>query len=151
MPDSPQERHERELRTESIGHYLHAHAKPNGNWKDFIRSNLFAALLIWILGQSVVAVGTFVAFSTKVTSLTEWKAQNELWKSSVESSLKDINKAGTDFARHRTEEQQHDLDKLDIRVDKLETATAHLDVMEDENRRITTDVEELKRRAPPKQ
>lgn len=131
-----------DLRQVPVEDYLRAHAVPNGHGvKGFIKSPLFAGLTIFILTQAVLVGGVFVTIYWKVNTFTEWKGE-------VNRDLETFKNQGSPALRKDMESNiknhAEKLGALDARVKAVEEDTKHLDVMEAEFRRITTDVEKLK-------
>ena len=136
MSVPPQEQDEI-ARNLSIERYLRAHSGPNGGWRGFFKSNLFAALVIWLITQ----VGFLVAMYWRVSGLIEWKG-------GVDKTLEEFRTQGSPALRKEVEfharENATNFGALDARVSKVERDTEHFDVMEAENRRITEALEKLK-------
>lgn len=128
---------ENDLSKVRISEYLDAHAKKGYSWHDFVRSNLFAALVIWFLGQSVLVGGLFVTLVQRTSRLNEWKG-------GIDAIVKRMDEQGTNSARYQLQEIEKDLTDLKSRIKRTEEDTGHLDVLESEHRRLTKDVEELK-------
>jgi hypothetical protein len=127
---------EEHLRNVPISKYIEAHAGGNG-WKTFFRSNLFTALVIFILTQSIIVGGSFVAIYYRVSSIIEWKGQ-------ISATVARMDEGGTHASHSQILQAEKDLGALDARVKTIEADTKHLDVLEAEHRRLTTDVESLK-------
>jgi hypothetical protein len=131
-PDSDQ------IRNIALEDYIKAQSKPNGHaWKGFLKSNLFTAALIWILTQTVIAIGTFIAITYKVDSLREWKGN-------IDATLKRMDEQGTIKSHYAVEQDGKDIARLDGRLGKVEEDTTRFRVLEAEHRRLTADVEKLK-------
>lgn len=72
-----------QLRHATIGEYLKAHSHPNGDsnergWHGFIKSNLFVALLIFLLGQAVILGSSYFLNYVRTSKLWEWKVSTDL-------------------------------------------------------------------------
>ncbi len=126
------------IRTVSVQEYVQAQSKPNGNgWRGFFKSNLFTALILFLLSQSVVVTGLAISYYFKTSQLAEWKGQTE-------SLIKRMDDAGTNHERYRGETTTAAISELKVRADKLEETTRHVEVLESEHRRLTKDVEDLR-------
>lgn len=131
----------KETKSDVIAHttveeYLRSHAKPNGGLKSFFHSNLFVALLLWILSQGVIFGGFIISFYMKSTQLTEWKG-------SVDATVKRMDDYGTNFGKFEDKTQDAALAAMEPRLKKVEEDTRHTEVIESEHRRLTKDVESL--------
>lgn len=127
-----------QLRQVSVQEYIAAHSRPGNGPKGFFHSNLFAALLVWILSQAVIIGGAVMSFWIRTALLMEWKG-------SVDATLKRMDEQGTVRGKSDEAEEQRDISRLETRVDKLEDVTKHVEVIESEHRRLTQDVEEIRR------
>lgn len=116
--------------------YLEAHTKPNGGWRSFLHSNLFTALVIWMLSQAVLVGGVIVTIYLKMSSLTEWKG-------GVNTTLKRMDDQGTAHSHWTDEQQGQELVKLRTEMDKVKDDSAQFKVIQSEHRRLTRDVEKL--------
>lgn len=130
------------LRKVSLEEYLRLQARPNGNGvKGFIKSPLFAALVIFILTQSLLVGGVFISIYWKVNSYSDWKV-------GVDKTMEVFNKQGSPALRAEVEfHMREDATKwgeLEARIKSIESDTKHFDVMEAEHLRLTKDVEALK-------
>jgi len=118
---------------------MEAHSKPNGEGiKGFFKSNLFAALLIFLLTQAIVIGGSMASFFNRMNSLTEWKGQTD-------GNLHRMDIEGTVHSHYTDDQQSRDIATIDARLKRVEEDTRHIEVLESEHRRLTNDVEELKR------
>jgi len=139
MQEKEEEPSSDQLRHASIQDYLKAHAKPDAEGlRGFVKSNLFTALVMFLLTQAVFFGGSFVSFNNKINSVTEWKGQ-------IDGILKRMDDTGTIHSHYIEDEQGKDLGNIDTRLKRVEDETRHLEVIESEHRRLTNDVEELKR------
>jgi len=128
-----------------MSEYLRAQShpdKPNGNGngnglKGFFKSNLFAALVIFVLGQGIFVGGSIFAMYWKISTLTEWKG-------TVDKTLERMDVQGTYHGKSADDRQDIELARQDVRISKQEEKTEHIPVIESENRRLTSDVENLK-------
>jgi len=127
---TPQE-HEDELRHTPVGEYLRIQA--GSGIKDFLRSNLF----VFLLAQIVAFVSLIVHYSIKFASFEEFKQKTEI-------TLSRMDDAGTHYSHNKIEEVQKDVTSNGVRIKAIEDDTKHLDVLEEEHRRLTNDVEKLK-------
>lgn len=126
------------IRHASLQEYMRAHAKPNGNgWKGFFHSNLFTALVLFLLSQSVVVTGLAISYYFKTSQLAEWKGQTE-------GLIKRMDEQGTMRSQYEDKATTMAATELKVRVEKLEEQTKHIEVLESEHRRLTKDVEELR-------
>lgn len=125
------------IRNATVAEYIQAHTKPNGGFKSFVHSNLFAALLVWALSQAVFFIGFIVTFWVKTTQLTEWKGKTE-------EAIQKMNEHGTTHSQWTDEREDREIAKHEARLDKLEEITRHVEVLESEHRRLTRDVEDLR-------
>ncbi len=126
------------LRAASVQEYLQANAKPNGNgWRGFFKSNLFTALILFLLSQSVVVTGLAISYYFKTSQLAEWKGQTE-------GIIKRMDEAGTVHDQYEAKTLNTSLAEVKVRVDKIEEETKHIGVLESEHRRLTKDVEDLR-------
>jgi len=129
---------ERAIRDTGILDFLAAHSRPNSHaWTGFLKSNLFAGIALWILTQSAVLVGTFVAFNYRVSALSEWKGN-------VDSTLKRMDEVGTTHSHFADERQDTVITELKTKVNRMEDDSRQFEVIKAEHRRLTADVEELK-------
>jgi|SRR5882724_12197906 len=117
--------------------YMHAHSKPNGGFRAFMHSNLFAALMVWVLSQAVIFGGFIISFYMKSTQLTEWKGN-------IDATIRRMDDLGTIHGKFADESQDKTLAAMEPRLKKVEDDTRHLEVIESEHRRLTKDVEELR-------
>ncbi len=126
------------IRAASVQEYLQAQTKPNGNgWRGFFKSNLFTALILFILSQSVVVTGLAISYYFKTAQLAEWKGQTE-------AVIKRMDDTGTVHDQYETKTLNSALTEVKVRVDKIEEETKHIGVLESEHRRLTKDVEDLR-------
>ena len=126
------------IRHASLQQYMEAHAKPNGNgWKGFFHSNLFTALVLFLLSQSVVVTGLAISYYFKTSQLAEWKGQTE-------GLIRRMDDQGTMRSQYEDKTTTAAAAELKVRVEKLEEQTKHIEVLESEHRRLTKDVEELR-------
>lgn len=121
----------------TVTEYVMSHTKPNGGFRGFLHSNLFAALLIWGLSQAVIIAGVVITFYMRTSQLAEWKGQTE-------GVLKRMDDSGTYHGHYADERQDKQIAVLETKVGRLEDDTKHLEVIESEHRRLTKDVEELR-------
>jgi len=145
MDDKPQNATDqpktKETKSDLIAHttveeYLRSHAKPNGGLKSFFHSNLFVALLLWILSQAVIFGGFIISFYMKSTQLTEWKGNTD-------AIVKRMDDSGTIYGKFTDDKEKQDIAVLQDKVSKLEQDTRQLPVIESEHRRLTKDVDDL--------
>src|SRR5215475_14357749 len=120
-----------QLRHATMQEYLAAQAhppKPNGNGngnglKGFFKSNLFAALVIFVLGQGVIVGGALFTMYWRQSNILEWKG-------TVDKTLERMDTQGTYHGKNADERQDIELAKHDLRVSKVEDKTEHIAVME---------------------
>lgn len=117
--------------------YLYAPLKANGGWKGFFHSNLFVALVIWLLSQAVVIGGVFVTNWMRMSQISEWKG-------TVDATLKRMDESDTVVSHYRDVEQDKAIADLQARMKKSEDEGRHWEVIETEHNRLTRDVEELR-------
>lgn len=132
----------KETKSDLIAHatlqdYIRAHSKPNGGFKGFLHSNLFAALVIWSLSQAVIVSGVVISFYFKTAQLAEWKGK-------IDATITRIDEQGTYIGRSTDVAHDKALAGMEPRLKKVEDDTRHIEVIESEHRRLTTDVEELR-------
>lgn len=114
-----------QIRHASIGDYLKAHSHPNGGpygWQGFIRSNLFAALLIWILSQVLVFGGACFIVYARTNQLVEWRA-------TVDQTMKRMDEWGTTHGHYADERQDATIIELQAKtrsMTELETNIGQL-------------------------
>jgi len=120
----------------TIEEYLKAHSKPNGGLKSFFHSNLFVALLLWILSQAVIFGGFIISFYMKSTQLSEWKGNTD-------ATIKRMDDSGTIYGKFTDDKEKQDIAVLQDKVSKLEQDTRQLPVIESEHKRLTKDVDDL--------
>ncbi len=126
------------LRLASLQEYVEAHAKPNGHgWKGFFRSNLFASLVIFLLTQTMLIAGLAISFYYRTTSLSEWKGETT-------ATLLRMDEQGSHHAQNEIEKLREKISRLEVKMDKVEDQTKHIEVIESEHRRLTKDVEDLR-------
>ncbi len=122
------------IRKTDVSDYIKAHSHPNGGswWKGFLKSNLFVALVLWVLAQVSIVVGMF----WRVSSLSEWRG-------SVDSDIKTIKQQ---VAEESYDIKHHSEDIAALReADKeIKNDTKRVPVLESEHARLTKDVENLK-------
>ena len=121
----------------SIVEYIESHTKPNGGLKSFFRSNLFAALLVWILSQGVIVIGVIIAFYFRTSQMSEWKAE-------ASQTIKRMDEWGTIKGHYENERQEAAIIDLQARMKKSEDEGRQWEVIKTEHRRLTEDVEELR-------
>jgi len=145
MDDKPQnaigQAKKKETKSDLIAHttveeYLRSHAKPNGGFKSFFHSNLFVALLLWILSQAVIFGGFIISFYMKSTQLSEWKGNTD-------ATIKRMDDSGTIYGKFTDDKEKQDIAVLQDKVSKLEQDTRQLPVIESEHKRLTKDVDDL--------
>jgi hypothetical protein len=136
---------ERAIREMTVLEFLAAHSKASTHWyTGFLKSNLFAGIALWVLTQSVILIGSVIAFNYRVSSLTEWRAGVDVDLKATHLEIKSVDDKGTSYARHKVEEYDRTIGSLETHVKAIEDDTKHLDVLEFEHRRLTEDVEKLK-------
>ncbi len=139
-PQSPRKKKTKSelLRLASLQEFVVAHSKPNGQgWKGFFHSNLFTALVLFLLSQSVVVTGLAISYYFKTTALAEWKGETE-------AVIRRMDRDGTVHSQWKWEEATKERAEMKVRLEKLEDTTKHIEVLESEHRRLTKDVEELR-------
>ncbi len=125
------------LRAATVQEYVQAQAKPNGDgWRGFFKSNLFTALILFLLSQSVIVTGLAISYYFKTTQLAEWKGQTQGLIDAMNKSLANVEFETKTLGASSAE--------LKARIDKVEEQTKHVEVLESEHRRLTRDVEELR-------
>ncbi len=116
---------------------MEAHAKPTPNgWKGFFHSNLFTALVLFVLSQSLVVTGLAISYYFKTSQLAEWKGQTQALIDAMSKALVNTEYETRTVATSTVE--------LKVRTEKLEEQTKHIEVLESEHRRLTKDVEDLR-------
>lgn len=126
------------LRHATVSEYLQAHTKPNGSgWKGFLHSNLFSALLVWSLSQALIAAGVIVTVYMRMGQFSEWKG-------GAEKTFSRMDAEGTLHSHYSDEQQDKQLAKHEVRLDKLEEVTRHSEVNEFEVRQLRKEVEDAR-------
>ena len=134
-----------QLRQATLNQYLEAHSKPNGaGWHGFFKSNLFNGLLIWFLGQALLA-GSIIISRLRTAAQTDAKIETVMeWKGGVDATLKRMDQDGTVHGHYADERQDKQLTQHELRIDKQEEVTKHNEVNEFEVRQLRKEVEDLK-------
>jgi len=109
--------------------------KRNG----FLKSNLF----VFLLGQAFAFICWLCIFAFGWGKYSERFEGHDKRLNSLEASQKGIDERAT-TAKSAAIQLTKELGEAMARVGRVEQETAHFDVMESENRRLTKDVEELK-------
>lgn len=125
------------LRTTTLQEYLEAHARGGTGWHAFFRSNLFAALIIFLLSQGIVFGGFLVTYYIRTTALQEWREK-------VDESIKRMDQEGSTYSHYMMEKILTKQVEIDTRLKHVEDDTRHIEVLESEHRRLTKDVEEIR-------
>ena len=126
-----------QLRQATLNQYLQAHVKPANGVKGFFQSNLFSALVIWVLSQAVIIAGIVITFYVRTSQLAEWKGK-------LDATLERMDKDGTFHGHYADERQDKQLVQHETRLDKQEEVTKHSEVNEFEVRQLRKEVEDLK-------
>lgn len=109
-----------QIRHTSFGDYLSAHAHPNGNgFRGFFRSNLFAALTVWILSQVVLIGGSVLLTYARTNQLIEWRA-------GVDTTLKRMDDWGTTHGHYADERQDANIIELQARTKAISDLNSQL-------------------------
>ena len=143
MDGTPQPPKKREtpsdrLRHATVNEFLQAHGRPtNGGVKGFFQSNLFSALVIWVLSQAVIIAGIVITFYVRTSQLSEWKGK-------LDATLERMDKDGTFHGHYADERQDKQLAQHETRLEKLEDVTKHSEVNEFEVRQLRKEVEDSK-------
>ncbi len=126
------------IRVATVQEYVQAHSKPNGDgWRGFFKSNLFTALVMFLLTQSVIITGLFISNYYKTTQLAEWKGQTD-------SILRRMDEQGTNHSHYEGEKAGKDIAVLQIRMDKQEDKTTDLPLIKEKINNLSRDVEALR-------
>lgn len=128
----------------TVQEYMASHTKPNGGFKGFLHSNLFAALVIWALSQSVLAGSVIVAFVVRTSNLSSKINQLSEWKGEKEAVFRRLDEWGTTHGHYADERQDGAIIDLQARMKKSEEEGRQWEVIKTEHRRLTEDVEELR-------
>lgn len=126
------------IRAATVADVIYANAKPTANgWRGFFHSNLFVALLMWVLSQVGVVAVFVVSYYVKTSSQSERLG-------AAEATLTRMDEKGTLHAQYQMEAERDRMTRLETRMDKEEELTRHIEVIETEHRYLRQDVENLK-------
>jgi len=127
-----------QIRKATVQDYLTAQSHADGHGiKGFFKSNLFSALVLFVLGQGVIFAGTVIAMYWRVSAIIEWKGK-------VEGRLERMDEQGTIYSHYHIEELDKSESKHDARLERIEDDSRQFEVLKSEHRRLTNDVEQLK-------
>jgi len=127
-----------QLRQATVQEYLKAQSHSDGHGlRGFFKSNLFSALILFVLGQGIVVAGTIIAMYWRVSAIIEWKG-------GVDARLQRMDEQGTMYGHYHVEELNKSESKHDARLERIEDDSRQFEVLKSEHRRLTNDVEQLK-------
>lgn len=143
--DKPEKPPSDQIRHISVQDYIsaHSHGAVNGErgWKGFFKSNLFAAVVVFLLGQAVVVGGSLLLTYNRTALLIDWKT-------SVDLTLKRMDEWGTWHGHTADERQDAEISRLQAKSQQLtdlETTLAQLvSSAAERNNQQDKDISELK-------
>lgn len=103
-----------QIRAATVGDFIKAHSHGNGGppFAGFLKSNLFAALMIWILSQLALFAGTYFLNYARTNQLMEWRIVTD-------QTLKRMDDWGTVHGHYADERQDAQIIELQSKSKNL--------------------------------
>ena len=123
-----------QIRKATVNEYLVAQSHSNGNGiRGFFKSNLFGGLVLLAIGWA----GTIIAMYNRVSSMDEWRGKTE-------AKIERMDAQGTMYSHYQLDELRKDVARDEALMEKLDKRTERVPVIDEAQRRLTDNIEQLK-------